>query len=69
MLYGLQDPLPLVPPGCSADIPEAIQDFVLKGKAALVSVGIIRDSVLGSTFTFLMYQFKEIINGVKCMLA
>ncbi|KAF3623297.1 hypothetical protein FXO37_31917 [Capsicum annuum] len=42
-----QDPLPLVPPGCSADIPDAIQDFILKGKAALVSVGIIRDSVLG----------------------
>ncbi|PHU04118.1 Protein strawberry notch -like protein 1 [Capsicum chinense] len=41
-----QDPLPLVPPGCSADIPDAIQDFILKGKAALVSVGIIRDSVL-----------------------
>lgn len=52
MLYGLQDPLPLVPPGCSADIPDAIQDFILKGKAALVSVGIIRDSVLGTTFTF-----------------
>ncbi|WMV48673.1 hypothetical protein MTR67_042058 [Solanum verrucosum] len=42
-----QDPFPLVPPGCSADIPDAIQDFILKGKAALVSVGIIRDSVLG----------------------
>lgn len=43
-----QDPFPLVPPGCSADIPDAIQDFILKGKAALVSVGIIRDSVLGN---------------------
>ncbi|MCD7465715.1 hypothetical protein HAX54_001795 [Datura stramonium] len=42
-----QDPLPLVPPSCSADIPDALQDFILKGKAALVSVGIIRDSVLG----------------------
>ncbi|XP_015055769.1 protein FORGETTER 1 [Solanum pennellii] len=43
-----QDPFPLVPPGCSADVPDAIQDFILKGKAALVSVGIIRDSVLGN---------------------
>ncbi|XP_009595784.1 protein FORGETTER 1 isoform X2 [Nicotiana tomentosiformis] len=43
-----QDPLPLVPPGCSADKPDALQDFILKGKAALVSVGIIRDSVLGN---------------------
>ncbi|XP_031115069.1 protein FORGETTER 1 isoform X1 [Ipomoea triloba] len=40
--------LPVVPPGCSADKQEETQDFIVKGKAALVSVGIIRDSVLGS---------------------
>ncbi|KAK4398778.1 protein FORGETTER 1 [Sesamum angolense] len=51
MLYrGLmeQEPLPIVPPGCSLEKPDTIQDFILKGKAALVSVGIIRDSVLGN---------------------
>ncbi|KAK4484955.1 hypothetical protein RD792_007560 [Penstemon davidsonii] len=51
MLYrGLmeQEPLPVVPPGCSSEKPDTIQEFILKGKAALVSVGIIRDSVLGN---------------------
>ncbi|PIN20889.1 hypothetical protein CDL12_06408 [Handroanthus impetiginosus] len=51
MLYrGLmeQEPLPIVPPECSSDKPDTIHDFILKGKAALVSVGIIRDSVLGN---------------------
>ncbi|KAK6149572.1 hypothetical protein DH2020_017097 [Rehmannia glutinosa] len=43
-----QEPLPIVPPGCSSEKPESTQDFILKGKAALVSVGIIRDSVLGN---------------------
>lgn len=43
-----QDSLPVVPPGCSSDRPDAIQDFILQGKAALVSVGIIRDTVLGN---------------------
>lgn len=41
-----QDSLPVIPPGCSSDKPETIQDFIVKGKAALVSVGIVRDSVL-----------------------
>ncbi|KAL2475855.1 RING/FYVE/PHD zinc finger superfamily protein [Abeliophyllum distichum] len=51
MLYrGLmeQDQWPVVPPGCSSEKPETIEDFIEKGKAALVSVGIIRDSVLGN---------------------
>ncbi|EPS61977.1 hypothetical protein M569_12816, partial [Genlisea aurea] len=51
MLYkGLmeQEPLPVVPPGCSSEKPETIDDFTLKGRAALVSVGIIRDSILGN---------------------
>ncbi|KAL8461796.1 hypothetical protein ACS0TY_033048 [Phlomoides rotata] len=51
MLYkGLmeQEALPIVPPGCSSEKPETIEDFILKGKAALVSVGIIRDSTLGN---------------------
>lgn len=43
-----QEALAVVPPGCSAEKPETIQDFIMKGKAALVSVGIIRDSVLGN---------------------
>ncbi|CAI9784017.1 unnamed protein product [Fraxinus pennsylvanica] len=51
MLYrGLmeQDQWPVVPPGCSSDNPETIEDFIQKGKAALVSVGIIRDPVIGT---------------------
>ncbi|KAM7250787.1 hypothetical protein ACFE04_022670 [Oxalis oulophora] len=43
-----QESLPVVPPGCSAEKPETIQNFILKAKAALVSVGIVRDSVLGN---------------------
>lgn len=45
--------MPIVPPGCSSEKPETIEDFILKGKAALVSVGIIRDSVLGNSFAIL----------------
>lgn len=44
----LQEPLPVIPPGCSSEKPDAIQDFIVQGKAALVSVGIIRDSFLGN---------------------
>ncbi|KAK7405772.1 hypothetical protein VNO78_07381 [Psophocarpus tetragonolobus] len=43
-----QDSLPVVPPGCSSDRPDAIQDFIVQAKAALVSVGIVRDTVLGN---------------------
>ncbi|GER33848.1 RING/FYVE/PHD zinc finger superfamily protein [Striga asiatica] len=42
-----QERLPIIPPGCSLEKPETIEDFMLKAKAALVSVGIIRDSVVG----------------------
>ncbi|KAJ8762665.1 hypothetical protein K2173_010686 [Erythroxylum novogranatense] len=42
------DDLPVVPPGCSSEKPEMIQDFITKAKAALVSVGIVRDTVLGN---------------------
>lgn len=40
-----------MPPGCSSEKPETVQDFIIKAKAALVAVGIVRDSVLG-TFSF-----------------
>ncbi|PKI65561.1 hypothetical protein CRG98_014061 [Punica granatum] len=43
-----QDALPVVPPGCSPEEPDKIQNFILKAKAALVSVGIVRDTVLGN---------------------
>ncbi|XP_050215928.1 protein FORGETTER 1 isoform X2 [Mercurialis annua] len=43
-----QDALPVVPPGCLSEKPETIQDFIVKAKAALVAVGIVRDSVLGN---------------------
>ncbi|XP_057765219.1 protein FORGETTER 1 [Salvia miltiorrhiza] len=39
-----QEPLAIVPPGCSSEKPETIEDFMVKGKAALVSVGIVRES-------------------------
>ncbi|XP_027354630.1 protein FORGETTER 1 [Abrus precatorius] len=43
-----QESLPVVPPGCSSDKPDTIQDFIVQAKAALVSVGIVRDTVLGN---------------------
>ncbi|XP_071730329.1 protein FORGETTER 1 isoform X1 [Rutidosis leptorrhynchoides] len=43
-----QDSLPVVPPNCSSDNPATIRDFIEKGKAALVSVGIVRDTVIGN---------------------
>ncbi|KAK9684141.1 hypothetical protein RND81_10G189300 [Saponaria officinalis] len=41
-----QDSLPVVPPGCSSEDPESIQEFIAKAKAALVSVGIVRESAI-----------------------
>ncbi|PKA64092.1 hypothetical protein AXF42_Ash005104 [Apostasia shenzhenica] len=41
-----QDNLPVEPPGCSSENPSAIQEFIIKAKAALISVGIVRDTVL-----------------------
>ncbi|XP_008791000.1 protein FORGETTER 1 isoform X1 [Phoenix dactylifera] len=41
-----QDPLPVVPPGCSSENPASVQEFITKAKAALISVGIVRDTVL-----------------------
>ncbi|CAL0333656.1 unnamed protein product [Lupinus luteus] len=43
-----QDSLPVVPPGCLSDKPDTIQDFIIQAKAALVSVGIVRDTILGN---------------------
>ncbi|XP_074301676.1 protein FORGETTER 1-like isoform X1 [Silene latifolia] len=43
-----QGSLPVVPPGCSSENPESIQEFISKAKAALVSVGIIRESVIAN---------------------
>ncbi|XP_031283369.1 protein FORGETTER 1-like [Pistacia vera] len=43
-----QDHLPVVPPGCSSEKPETIEEFLTKAKAALVAVGIVRDTVLGN---------------------
>ncbi|XP_073000947.1 LOW QUALITY PROTEIN: protein FORGETTER 1 [Typha latifolia] len=41
-----QDPLTVVPPGCSSENPASIQEFITKAKAALISVGIVRDTTL-----------------------
>ncbi|KAE9452281.1 hypothetical protein C3L33_15814, partial [Rhododendron williamsianum] len=43
-----QDPLPVLPPGCSAENPGAIQDFIVKAKAALFSVAIVRENIRGN---------------------
>ncbi|KAJ9540012.1 hypothetical protein OSB04_026518 [Centaurea solstitialis] len=43
-----QDSLPVVLPNCSSDNPATVRDFIEKGKAALVSVGIVRDTVVGN---------------------
>jgi hypothetical protein len=42
---GDQDSFPVVPPSCS-DNQASIQEFITKAKIALVSVGIIRDSIV-----------------------
>ncbi|XP_004293788.1 PREDICTED: protein strawberry notch homolog 1 [Fragaria vesca subsp. vesca] len=39
-----QDALPVVPPGCSSEDPDTIQEFIEEARAALVFVGIIRDA-------------------------
>ncbi|KAL9664096.1 hypothetical protein QQ045_019493 [Rhodiola kirilowii] len=43
-----QDSLPVIPPGCSSEKPESVQDFLIKAKAALISVGIVRDAIIGN---------------------
>nr|GEX46630.1 protein FORGETTER 1 isoform X2 [Tanacetum cinerariifolium] len=43
-----QDSLPVLPPNCTSENPATIQEFLEKGKAALVSVGIVRDTVVGN---------------------
>ncbi|XP_058201465.1 protein FORGETTER 1-like isoform X1 [Rhododendron vialii] len=43
-----QDPLPVLPLGCSAENPGAIQDFIVKAKAALFSVAIVRENIRGN---------------------
>ncbi|EFH65499.1 EMB1135 [Arabidopsis lyrata subsp. lyrata] len=43
-----QEKLPVVPPGCSIDEPETVKEFLTKARAALVAVGIVRDSVLAN---------------------
>ncbi|KAL1559922.1 udp-glycosyltransferase [Salvia divinorum] len=42
------EPLAIVPPGCSSEKPETIEEFITEGRAALHSVGIIRDLVPGN---------------------
>lgn len=48
LILRFQESLPVVPPGCSSENPDTIHDFIVKGKAALISVGIVRDTVLGN---------------------
>ncbi|KAI3414926.1 PHD-type domain-containing protein [Psidium guajava] len=50
MYRGIMEPdsLPMVPPGCSSGEPDKVLDFMVKAKAALVSVGIVRDTAIGN---------------------
>lgn len=41
----------VVPPGCSSEKPETIEDFMEKARAALNSVGILRETVPGNIFS------------------
>lgn len=38
--------MPVLPPGCSSEEPATIQEFITYAKAALISVGIVRDTVI-----------------------
>lgn len=51
--------MPVVPPGCSSENPETIQDFITKAKAALVSVGIVRDTALGNFCFLIFFTYKR----------
>ncbi|KAF4389035.1 hypothetical protein F8388_026764 [Cannabis sativa] len=43
-----QENLPVVPPGCSSENKDAIQDFIVKAQAALMAVGIVRDGTVAN---------------------
>lgn len=70
MFFFLQDSLPIVPPGCSSEEPDKVQDFMVKAKAALVSVGIVRDTVVGNltVFGIICPSFFKLINGIYDIL-
>lgn len=64
-----------MPPGCSAEKPDTIQDFITKAKAALVSVGIVRDTVLGiylseteRSKTFVIQSYVIVIHAITIYL-
>jgi hypothetical protein len=42
---GYQDAFPIVPLGCSEN-QASLQEFIIRAKAALVAVGIIRDAAI-----------------------
>ncbi|MCH93926.1 strawberry notch-like protein, partial [Trifolium medium] len=43
------DPLPVVPPGCLSDRPDTVKGFIMQAKAAIASVGIFKDAILGNS--------------------
>lgn len=66
LIFLLQDSLPIVPPGCSSEEPDKVRDFMEKAKAALVSVGIVRDTVIGNLTVFgtTCQSYFKLINGI-----
>lgn len=70
LIFFLQDSLPILPPGCSSEEPDKVQDFMVKAKAALVSVGIVRDTVVGNltVFGITCESYFKFINGTYDIL-
>lgn len=60
----------MVPPGCSSGEPDKVQDFMVKAKAALVSVGIVRDTVVGNLTVFgtKCQSYFKLINSIYDIL-
>eukprot|EP01018_Ginkgo_biloba_P030721 Gb_10958 [translate_table: standard] len=49
-----QSDLPVLPPNCTVEDPEKVREFLTMARAALIAVGIIRDSVPGACGTCCM---------------
>ncbi|PKU73498.1 hypothetical protein MA16_Dca008062 [Dendrobium catenatum] len=58
-----QDILAVVPPGCSSDNLSSIQEFIIKAKAALVSVGIVRDTILYPALVLIILYNGQFLAG------
>ena len=65
----LQSSLLDVPPGFSIEKPNTIEEFIIKGKAALASVGLVKDNsyvgkTLSTSFVFYILEYTEIFSSI-----